>query len=1033
MHSHPDTVLGRIRRLVDERVTPARVRRRHPLTVASWAAPGEPVDVAEALGASYGPAEPGLRWGAPWSTWWFRVTGELPREWRDDGLDPADPEVLARLDVRVDLGFVTGSPGFQCEGTAWSPDGRVLKGISPFNHHVPGRAVLTRGGEDRWDVDLLVEAAGNPDTNPDFDFAPTGLGSLDTAGDEPLYVLGAVELVERDLEVEALAADLATLRGLLDTLDPTRPRHGRVLEALDRCADALDPDDVAGTATDARAELAAVLASPAHASAHRAVAVGHAHIDSAWLWPARETVRKCARTFANALSLLEEDPDAVFVASSAQQYAWVEERYPDLFARIRDAVAAGRWVPVGGMWVESDTNLPSGESLVRQLVEGTRYFLERFGVETDDVWLPDSFGYTAALPQLARAAGKKWLLTQKMSWNDSNRVPHSTFWWEGLDGTRLLTHLPPVDTYTSHLSAAELTHAETSYAEHRVGTVSLVPYGYGDGGGGPTREMAAQAARTRDLEGSVRVGHGVPDDFARAARAELVAAARPGRPAPSWSGELYLEFHRGTYTSQARTKAGNRRVEHLLREAELWSATATLRTGRPYPADLLRASWRELLLHQFHDVLPGSSIAWVHDDAQAAHARLTERLETVVADALAALAGDGDDELVANAAPHSRDGILAQGLGAPTPVEDRPVRERDGDGWRLRTGSVSVGVDAAGRVVSLRGADGREAVPPAGAVGALALHRDLPNRWDAWDLDRHHRQVVLPPTAPASVEPVDVDGLPALRVTHRLGASTVVQDLVLRPGAVGLELRLDVDWHERAKALVLTVDTDLRADDSAAEIQHGHVRRPVAENTSWDAARYEVCAHRWLHVGERGYGVAVVNDATYGHGVTRAVREADGGTTTTVALTLLRSATYPDPRAEEGRHVRTVLVVPGADVADAVVEGHRLGLPRRVVRGSGPVDPVVTVAPVAGAGDAVVDAVKLADDGSGDLVVRLYEALGARTTVRVDAPGVPGGWQAVDLLERPLTPDRPVALEADGTLVLRPFELATLRRSPGAY
>jgi alpha-mannosidase len=393
----------------------------------------------------------------------------------------------------------------------------------------------------------------------------------------------------------------------------------------------MDPHDVAGTAAAGRAALADVLSRPATASAHRITAVGHAHIDSAWLWPVRETIRKCARTFSNVLQLMDEDPHLTFACSSAQQYAWMKQYYPQLFERIRQRVADGRFLPVGGMWVESDTNLPSGESMARQLIAGKGFFLREFGIDPQEVWLPDSFGYSGSLPQIVAAAGSRYFLTQKLSWNETNTFPHSTFLWEGIDGTRILTHFPPVNTYNSDLSAAQLALAERNYAEKGAANSSLVPFGYGDGGGGPTREMLAAADITASLEGSPRVEIDSPQHFFERAEAEY-----PNPPV--WSGELYLEFHRGTYTSQARTKRGNRRSESLLREAELWAATASIRTGFEYPYDRLAELWQTVLLQQFHDILPGSSIAWVYRVAEAEYARVEGELERIIADATTALA-----------------------------------------------------------------------------------------------------------------------------------------------------------------------------------------------------------------------------------------------------------------------------------------------------------------------------------------------------------------------------------------------------------
>jgi alpha-mannosidase len=450
------------------------------------------VPFAEAAKQEYRPFAVGEAWGRPWGTVWFHVTGTVPAGW-------AHPELV------VDLGFTGAGPGFQAEGTVYSPDGVVLGGIEPRR-----RAVPLPGGA----VDLYVEAAANPDMTGGWGWAPTPLGDLATAGDDPLYRLGAVELADLDRTVWGLLQDIWTLNGLVEGPARRPPAPGR---------GAAGPG--AGGRRDgpgrrhrppqraARAELADVLARPAHASAHRVYAVGHAHIDSAWLWPVRETVRKVTRTFANALQLMETDEELVFAASSAQQYAWMRDHQPELFARIRKRTAEGRFAPVGGMWVESDTNMPGGEALARQLVYGAGFFAGELGVDSDGVWLPDSFGYSAALPQIAVLAGRRWLLTQKISWNDTNRFPHHTFDWEGIDGTRIRTHFPPVDTYNAELSGGELARAQRQFAEKGRANTSLVPFGWGDGGGGPTREMLAAAHRTRDPRGlahrAPRPSHGV--------------------------------------------------------------------------------------------------------------------------------------------------------------------------------------------------------------------------------------------------------------------------------------------------------------------------------------------------------------------------------------------------------------------------------------------------------------------------------------------------------------------------------------------
>ena len=1059
MHTNPALTEQRAARMLHERIAPAVHAASVPLALTAWRAPGEPVPFGEAATQDYEPIHPGDPWGPPWGTTWIHATGVVPDGWRDrDG---------HRIELVVDLGFTDSQPGFQAEGLLRRADGSAIKAISPRN-----RAADWEGEPDA--IDVYIEAASNPDVAGGFEFAPTPLGYRETAGQDPLYRLRRVDVALRDLTVWELVQDLTVLLELAEDLPADSTRRARIDVALERAVDRVDPRNVSGTAAAARAELAGALASPAAASAHHVIAVGHAHIDSAWLWPVRETVRKCVRTFSSVLDLMDSDPAFVFACSSAQQYAWVKEDQPELYERIRRRVAEGRFIPVGGMWLEADTNMPGSEALARQMIEGKSFFIEEFGVETRDVWLPDSFGYTGSLPQIIRAAGSRWFLSQKLSWNDTDRMPHHTFAWEGIDGSRVLAHFPPVDTYNSRLAVSELHHAESNFAEKGVASSSIVPFGWGDGGGGPTREMLAAAHRMEDLEGVATVELGSPNTFFERAEAELgwaagptgagpggAGAARPTRlgGAPVWSGEMYLEFHRGTYTSQLRTKQGNRRSEHLLREAELWAASAAVGRGEDYPYETLKECWRTVLRNQFHDILPGTCIGWVYQRTEAEYAEVARRLEEVIARAASALTGPGEDPLLLNAAPADVAGVpsLAIGPAAP-PGEPVTITELD-DGVVLDNGLLRVTVDAAGLITSLVDLEAdREVLTPGAAAGLLQLHPDAPRQWDAWDIDPEYRNAVEDITDVTGLD-VDARGPQApdavVRVTRRVGRdSSLAEEIRLSPGSRQVVLDIDIDWHERQRLLKLAFPLDIKADASTSEMQFGHVERPTHQNTSWDAARYEICAHRWIHVGEPGYGVAVLNDSTYGHDVTRDV-DGQGHPSTTVRLSLVRAPLFPDPQADQGRHRLRVALRPGASIGDAVTEGYAFNLPARTVRGGHGAPPLVSVT---GAG-VVVEAVKLAEDRSGDVVVRLYESLGARTRARVTAGFEASGVVATDLLERPLddgpaldvtaggagpggaaaanlsnpdgsdgpasAPSAPSALSA--AFELRPFQIVTLR------
>ncbi|WP_022888581.1 alpha-mannosidase [Agromyces italicus] len=1099
MHDDSALVETRIARFVRERLEPARYRDRVPATIERWDAPGEPVPFAEAVAQGFEPVFPGTPWGRAWGTTWFRVTvssgGRVAQriETRAPGVETvaalAPRPAGVRPELVVDLGFSSVTPGFQCEALVWRPDGTIVKAVEPRNRAVPleliGAGFETRppsSGAPQPAV-VYLEAASNPDVSQGWTFAPTLRGEWETAGDEPLYVLGAVELALRDETVDELLHDVRVLRQLAAQLPAESSRRAQIVRALERMVDAMDPDDVAGTAAEGRGILAPVLAAPAWASSHRVHAVGHAHIDSAWLWPVRETVRKVARTFSNVDALIAEHPGFVFAASSAQQYAWLKRDYPELFERVRSRVREGSFVPVGGMWVESDTNLPGGEALARQFVAGKRFFMEEFGVEPLEVWLPDSFGYSAALPQLVHAAGSRWFLTQKISWNETNRFPHHTFRWQGLDGTEVFTHFPPVDTYNAELTGEELALAERQYAEKGVANTSLVPFGYGDGGGGPTREMLASAHRAASLEGSPQVRLSSPREFFEAAEAEYPAP-------PVWAGELYLEFHRGTYTSQARTKRGNRRCEHLLREAELWATTAAVRGAAQYPRTELDEAWQTVLLQQFHDILPGSSIAWVHREAERRYAEVAEVLEEVIERSVRALAGTGDRMLRLNAGPYAVSGVPGLGgvevsserveEGAPATVSSERVEEgapatvskpaqasdevsrrsfvapqpagvtggvsrrsfvapqpaeatRIGERIILANAHLEAVLDAEGLLVSLRhrepdGRLGREAIAPGRAGNLLQLFRDTPNQWDAWDIDAHYARNVVELREAESIE-VGV----TVRITRRFGASVIVETVSLGADSRALELEFEIDWHERQKLLKLAFPLDVHAERATSEIQFGHIHRPTHANTSWDAARFETVAHRWVHVGEPGYGVAIANDSTYGHDVRRDADAArPGATVTTARLSLLRAPRYPDPEADQGEHHLRVTIMPGAGIPDAVAEGYRMNLPLREIDG---VD-ASSIAPLVDVTGAVVEAVKLAEGASGDVIVRLYEPHGARSHGRLEA-SFDAEAVSTDLLERPFDAADPtgggvgVALATAGPnaweFELRPFQIVTLR------
>ena len=1023
MHDRHVITEKRLERFLLERIRPARYTATAPFTVTAYDVPGEPISFDDVMLAmvdgEFRPFEIGGAWGRAWGTTWFHVVGRVPQDWAG-----------ATVEARIDLGFGL-APGFQAEGLVWGPAG-PLRALNPLNHAIPLLATAS-GGEE---FEFLVEAAANPMIGGPT-YGPTPLGDPQTLPVTLLYRLKRAELTVFHPEVAELVHDLDVLGNLIRELPLDAPRRPQITVAIGRALDALDLDDVVATAEPARAELVDVLAKPAVPSAHRVTAVGHAHIDTAWMWPLRETVRKCVRTFSNVLDLMTREPELTFVCSQAQQHEWMREHYPSVFAGMQQAAAAGRFVPVGGMWVEPDMNLPSGESLARQFLHGQRFFEQHYGAICEEVWIPDVFGYPSSLPQIFRLGGAQWFLTQKLSWNKQNRMPHHTFHWQGIDGSTIFTHFPPIDTYNVSMQPAQLAHAERNYADHGGATMSMAPFGYGNGGGGPTREMMARYRRMRDLEGLPRMDIAAPAEW-------FPAALDDYADAPTWVGELYFEMHRGTYTSQAKTKAGNRRTEILLGEVELWSTLAADVAGFEYPLDELREAWQEALTLQFHDISPGSSIAWVHDDAEASYDRLVAELvgrRDAALDALAERAGG--EWMIANSAPFPRNEVVAlpDGRAAYVSIPEMWVK-----GWTdaappaslasvivgehptgvtIDNGWVRVTIDQDGLVSSLVDLHAERELATAGMrLNLLELSNDNPVEYDAWDLDEYYAASTVELTAADAVTILDRGPLLArVRVERSFGASRISQDIVVRAGSARVDFVTDVSWYEHEKVLKAAFPLDVRTDSAACEIQFGHVHRPMHRSTNWDAAKFEVCAHRWVDVSEHGFGVALLNDSKYGHDIQR------GG----LRLTLLRAANFPDPDADRGEHTFTYSLFPhpGDLVAgDVVGEATRLNQPLVVLPGTGGPPGHHSVF-VADPHAVVITAVKLAEDGSGDVVVRCYEPAGSRVTAQIV------GWRrfetvvVCDLLERPLVGEQHIA-QLDGHTVqldVRPFQIITLRMS----
>jgi alpha-mannosidase len=751
---------------------------------------------------------------------------------------------------------------------------------------------------------------------------------------------------------------------------------------------------------------------------------GHAHIDLAWLWPYDETRRKLRRTFHTALGLMARSPDFIFNQSTAHYYAQIEQDDPKLFEAVRARVAEGRWETLGAMWVEPDTNMPTGESLVRQLLYGQRYFERTFGKPSTVCWLPDCFGFSPALPQLLRQAGVDSFFTIKVNWSETNRFPHDLFWWEGLGGARVLAHTfdNPLAGYNGFVRPDGVAPTWNNFRQKDRHDETLLAVGYGDGGGGVTPDMVAREVQLRDFPAlPVTRWSRVDDFFARAhARAKM-------REMPVWSGEMYLELHRATLTSQSGVKRRHRRAERGLIVAETAAALAHLLGG---PAlDSLEPQWRVTLKNEFHDILPGSSIHEVYQDANRELDGVIEAAAAAQGEALASLAGlapkggADDSVLIVNPSLHARaleaplgEGFVSTGETV-APLSVRIVRRSalapapglKLDGRVLENAHLRAELGADGTLASLvHKATGREAL--SGRGNQLWVYaQDKPRNWDAWDVEEDYEA--------SGEEIVALDALEAaadgphyasLRVTRRWRASRIVQEIGLSANGRRLDIRTHLDWHDRRALLRTLTPAAVSARRATAECAFGVIERPTFANTSWEAAMFEWAAHRFIDVSEPGFGLALLNDAKYGH-------SARGGV---LGLSLVRAPIYPDLLADEGEQAFTYALMPHAGAwheGGVREEAEALNQPLLSISAPGAAEGVMQPLALKGLGVALAG-LKGAEDGAG-LVLRVYEPAGARGAVM---PQPPKGWRVVgpvDLRERPVE----VAPE------MRPFEVRSWR------
>lgn len=979
---------------------------------------------------TFKPAKVGESFGPSWTTHWFRVTIDVPK-YGD------------KLEFHWDA---------NSEGMIYTEDGEPVHGLTGGDG-VDRRAEFIIPKAWSGKKVFYVEAS----MNGMFGCTP-GSDIIQPPIMDRLYTLKTAELVEPDVAAWDLYWDFLVLSEVAKAMPPTSWQAQKCISVSNHIINTFRREDSSSFAA-CREVAKEILGQVDKKKVKETIvwAIGHCHIDTAWLWPFGETRRKTARSWATQIDLMERYPEHHFTASQAQQYKWLKEDYPGLFEKIKKWVKKGNFIPIGGSWVESDTNFPSGESLARQLLYGQRYFEKEFGMRSKIYWLPDTFGYSSQLPQLLRLADMPYFFTQKLSWNNVNKFPNSTFNWVGLDGSQTLCHMAPSDTYNAQVSASELLMSVSNHGNLAEDKRSLLLFGNGDGGGGPLAEMLEKSRRFEALSDTMG---GIPrmhvaeslDDFYE----EIERSSHKGKDLTTWHGELYLEFHRGTYTSQAKTKRHNRDMETLLRQIEYFCAAAHLQ-GMAYPHKVIEEIWEDILLCQFHDVLPGSCIEMVYQDTEPLYAKAYEKGKTLLDKAQKHLGLGQGSQTVLNTLAWPRSEIvkatdvsafstsqktqdgsfvpaMSNGIGcsAISDFQYTPVTvETKGDNYILKNSQVQATIKGGQLVSFIDLGLGRELIPE-GAIGnRLVLHDDQPLYWDAWDVEIHHLEK-FDHITPGKVTILDKGPLRAsLLVEQRISKdswikSTISLDAVLNGASYTsgfndalsqLEVSCEVEWNENRKFLKVEFPWDLHNDTADYETQFGIVRRPTHFNTSWDAAKFEVVCHKFANLDEFGYGVAILNDSKYGFATHGNV----------MRLSLLRSSKAPDAHADIGRQHFRYAILPhrgGLNESAVVRAGFNFNNPMEIVQGSSKL-PNFTVDQ---APNVVLETIKKAED-SGDIIVRVYESYGGAAQAAVRTSLNVKKCLKVNILEEEMS-----ALDVshkDGesiiTLPFKAFEVVTLR------
>ena len=993
----------------------------------------------------FDPIEKGYKWGEEFGYCWFKTDFVVP-----DGLGGKDIFIRPHIS------------GY--EGTLW------VDGVPYGNFST--KIVFTGHGNHYCDL-LKKDAKAGEKIAIDLEYyAGHSYKGCHPTENNPLltydFSYEGIDICVKNYAIQEFYFDLRTLVQLVKNLPESSFRRASVINELEKVfkeiyqsPDDVDRDEFMAALERAKPYLKKALSVKNGDDAPKAALIGHSHMDTAWLWHVGETVKKCARTYANQLALMDEYPEYKFIQSSSCHSDFLRRKYPDLFARIQQKVKEGRYEPNGGVWVECDCNITSGESMVRQFLWGQRFTRKYFDFTSNCFWLPDTFGYSAAIPQIMKGCCVDYFLTTKIDWNDTNTFPLDTFYWEGIDGTKVFTHFnrthiwPDAEDLMTYVAGTP-SNSHSCIKDKRVTDTRVISYGYGDGGGGPTRDMLEMGHRmAKGIPGCPKVKQEFAIDFYH----DLEKEVKGSRRLPKWAGELYLEFHRGTLTSQGRNKRYNRKSELLYHDMETICAIADSNGIASYPRQFINDGWKIILLNQFHDIIPGSSIKEVYEDSKEQYDKLISEGKAEIADTLGKIVctPDGSALTVFNTFGAERDDVV---------ITDMPADEHfsivDADGnvmpWQksadgrlvffakgvpakgYKTFSIVHGGESGENTVKVENktienkfftvkfdkdmniaslihkATGRSVAPEGEVLNKIYAYDDRPFNHEAWDIKVYFDQKY---TEINDVSAVDVTESGPVRtvikVTRKFLSSTIDQSFIFYADLPRIDVDYTVDWKEKKILLKADFPVDVNATEATYDIQFGNYKRPTHRNTLWDFAQFEVVGHKWVDLSDNSFGLSVLNDCKYGHDI------KDGH----IRTSLLRCAVNPNSEQDREVHRFTYSIYPHAgsvDTSDVVNQGYSLNLPLYCVSGKAAHDSYSLVS--TDKDNVIIETVKKAED-SDDVVIRAYETWNKTTDCVYTFDRAPKSVYVCNLLE-----ENEEQLEVSGNTVslrFKPFEIKTVK------